>query len=75
MATATLDLFSSCLEIQGRTVVAAQKTYKGWRWYSNVGRFGRKLDYPTKEAALRSAAKTMGIEIGEVIEDDSEVAK
>jgi hypothetical protein len=68
----TLNLFTTALETDGRTVATARKTPKGWYWFSNVGRNGRKMDFPTKEVALRAAAKTLGLDINEVILDGDE---
>ena len=69
---ATLNLFTKSLETDGHTIATARKTPRGWYWFSNVGRVGKKNDFPSKEAALRAAAKTMGIEINEVIPEGDE---
>ena len=69
---ATLDLLNSAIELDGRTCVCAAKTPREWRWFSNVGRVGTRMDFQTKEKALRAAAKTMGITITEVIPDSQE---
>jgi len=63
----TLHLSSATLEVAGTTVVSATSTPRGWRWYSNAGRVGRKIDYKSKEAALRGAAKTLVLLVAEVI--------
>jgi hypothetical protein len=65
----TLNLFTTSVEVDGHTVVSARKTIKGWFWYTNVGREGRKFDFPDKEAALRAGAKSLHLQIAEVIQD------
>lgn len=68
MKTATLNLFSTAIEIDGRTVVCARQTPRGWYWFSNIGRVGRGK-FASKEAALRAAARTIGFTITDVIQD------
>jgi hypothetical protein len=67
---ATLNLFTSSIEIDGITIATARKTPNGWYWFSNIGRVGKKNDFPSKEAALHATAKTMGIKINEVIQEN-----
>jgi len=65
---ATLNLLSSAIEIGGHKAVSASPTPNGWMWFSNVGRVGKRTDYQTASAALRAAARTMGIKITEVVQ-------
>jgi hypothetical protein len=66
---ATLNLFTTALEVDGHAVASARRTHKGWYWFSNLGRAGRKIDFPTKEAALRAASKSLGVDIVEIIQE------
>lgn len=63
----TLDLFTTSLELDDHTIATARETPRGWYWFSNVGRVGRKLDFPNAEAALRAAARSMGLTITDVV--------
>lgn len=70
---ATLNLFTTAIETtDGQIIATARQTTVGWYWFSNVGRAGRKNDFPTKEIALRAAAKALGITIAEVIPEGDE---
>lgn len=60
-----LNLGCHCLELSGVAIVTARETPKGWYWFSNVGRVGKKNNFKTPELALRAAAKTMGLKIEE----------
>lgn len=68
MNTAVLDLFTTALEVDGEMVATAQQTRLGWMWLTNTGRASSKVDYESKEKALRAAAKNLGLEVTETIE-------
>lgn len=68
MNTAVLDLFTTALEVNGKMVATAQQTRLGWMWLTNTGRSSNKIDYGSKDAALRAAAKSLGLEVTETIE-------
>jgi len=53
----------------GRPMIAvnSMKCIRGYRWYSSAsGRHGYRATFKDADAALRAAAKTLGINISEV---------
>jgi hypothetical protein len=49
-------------------MVNSMKCIRGYRWYSSVsGRHGYRVTFKDSTAALRAAAKTLGITISEVV--------
>lgn len=66
---AVLNLRASALMVADQACVFARETPRGWYWYSNIGRVGRKTDFRNAELALRAAAKTLGIGVLAVIRE------
>ena len=55
---------NNSLWYDGFIVVTASKTVRGYRWASGVfNRFSRSNNHPTVDAALKAAAKTIGLVI------------
>ncbi len=60
----TMDLLNNALWLGDLVVVSVSRTPHGYRWYSSVtNRYGRKDNYPSKEVALRAAARQIGLKI------------
>ena len=60
----TMDLLNNALWLDDLVVVSVSRTPYGYRWYSSsTNRYGRKDNYPSKEVALRAAARQIGLKI------------
>lgn len=63
--SATIDLTTNQLNLDGVILASVRKTSHGYYWFSVISRVGHKPDFKTPaealKEALKAAAKSMGV--------------